>query len=672
MAVVAFGRRDRGGKKQLRIVAILSILLLVAATGGMGGGSGAGVSPQLRLDITDAGASPEQPFEAFDTVQFTVFDFQGDGVKEIVAKNDNNWIYVFDSRTGAVLAEMRDAVPSKWAYRELSGVAIGDVNGNGAWDIVSASSAGMLTVWELDAFNSTGAHLAFTKLWSKRVDPELVDPEYRTKNPWLRNESTGFDGAPYLADVDGDGADEIFVQADNLAGHWAFRGDGKVLWGRVWDDGNANPWVADLDRDGKLEVIFATDAGRIWAYDAKTGDWRWQFEASQFGAKPGSISLAPGLIDINGDGRLEVIFGTRMAVENKSDPDWMSKMHTMIFAVSSKGQLLWNKSFDWGSPHVYMFPAAVDVDGDGVDEAVFVDWNTIGHKPGNWETTGRPNFFAINGRGEVLFHKKVSTYWSNKNVVVADFDGDGKQEILLNEGGDQDGLGIYDLQGKRKATIPLPWAASRAPLVTDLYGDGSMQLVVPMAKSRKGETNYRTVDVGYRAGRIQVYDLGVPYDAAWDNVFVFNHGLDHLYGGKATVDSRPNVDANITLLDDAPLRVRVVSDQAIREVRARVLPDGASVTLTHEGDAWRGTPSGEAFDVTVHFESGAFLSRSIGKVPIPTPTPTTQTPTGGTTTPAPSTPAESVRGRSTPMPGLVAAGVALGVALAVAGPRKKT
>ncbi|MFP5299328.1 MAG: superoxide dismutase, partial [Actinomycetota bacterium] len=42
---------------------------------------------------------------------------------------------------------------------------------------------------------------------------------------------------------------------DNLAGQYAFDGDGELLWGKVFDDGNANPWVADLDRDGKLEVI---------------------------------------------------------------------------------------------------------------------------------------------------------------------------------------------------------------------------------------------------------------------------------------------------------------------------------------------------------------------------------------------------------------------------------
>ncbi len=594
----------------------LVILLLVNVTPGSAaeisasGGPDGAAGPLIVLTIADANAQPKKSFEGFDTKKMNVFDLDGDGVKEIIAKNDNNNIYVFDARTGLILAELEEHVWPNWPYREIGGVAIGDVNGNGHWDLVTASSAGFLTAWEFDDVNATATHFPFRQLFTRHVAPEDWEPDFYERNPWAKGNYPAFDGTPYLADVDGDGSDEIFIQSDNIAGHYALSGNGTILWARLWDDGNANPWVADLDGDGLLEAIFATDAGRIWTYDARNGDIRWSFNARDHGAMPASISVAPGLIDLTGDGRLEVVFGARQAIEDRNDPEWYLKQHVVLFAVRHDGSLLWSKSFKWGNPHVYMFPAAYDVDGDGRDDAIFVDWNTIGHIPGNWQSTGQPNLFALNATGDILMRTPIASYWGNKDVVIADVNGDGVQDILVNApDSGRDGVAIYAMDGSRTGWFALDgWDATRAPILTDLFGDGRAHLITPVALARS-EPNYRDLDVGYRTGRILVMDLRVPYDAAWDGVILFNHALDHVYGGNASV-AKVLRNPRILPVSQDPFLLRITGAEHVSAVHARALDGGLWRALRQDGEQWRGDwPIADA-QVMITYDDGVRILRT--------------------------------------------------------------
>src|SRR5687768_10147333 len=63
------------------------------------------------LTINNALVSSQVPFLTFDGNPPKVYDINGDGKLEIIAQNDNQWFYVFDSKTGALLFEAKTRLP---------------------------------------------------------------------------------------------------------------------------------------------------------------------------------------------------------------------------------------------------------------------------------------------------------------------------------------------------------------------------------------------------------------------------------------------------------------------------------------------------------------------------------------------------------------------------------
>jgi hypothetical protein len=539
-------------RRSSAVAALLaSLVLLVPAAMVRGSGpspSGAAASWQEGLFIDSQLAQPQKMFEAFDTASLNLYDFNGDGQLEIVSNNDNNRAYVIDSKTGGVLAEIPTDHPGgeTWPVRDINPIAVGDLMGDGTPCMVVPSDAARMDAWCFDAADSTPTHFAFTKEWNVTLDAGKYEPTFKQDHPWMYDANgtllpqyeLGSDGEVFMANVDGSGCKYVFAETDGYPGQLAFDCHGNYKWSHSWYDGNAGAVVADLNGDGKKEAIFASDAGDVATYDAKTGAVEWSFHARDHGAYPGSIPVAPTLADVYGTGKLYTFFGARNAVQNKSDPqadplyegtsnypadpNWMNETHEVWYLLAPNGQMMWNVSYDWMNPLSYNHAAAIDVNGDGVLDFVCLDWNTIGHKPGDWETTNRSsNLFVLDGRdGSVIWRTSVPIYWSNKDFVIADVTGDGKQDVVVDEPKyGVDGVGVFDLStGKETGWFPVQWGETRGPVAGDLYGDGKLELVVPVATGAPG-TNYRSLDVGWRQGALEVLDTGSAYKAAFSANF---------------------------------------------------------------------------------------------------------------------------------------------------------
>lgn len=544
----------------------LAVLLVAAALAApalaLQGGLAGGWSQLILIDST--AGQPTKKFEAFDTASLNLFDFDGDGRLEIVSGNDNNRVYVLDTATGRVRAEISTTHPGgeSWGARELNGIAIGNLYGDGVACLVIPNSASYLSAWCHSAANSTGGALAFDRKWEIKVDAALYEPDFAAQHPWLRSTDTpGIDGNAWLANVDDDAGLEIFVQTDGYPGQFSFDTDGSYRWSRSWFDGNAGPVVADLDGDGAKEVVFTSDSGNVACFDAATGRHRWIFDAGAY-VEPGSIPVSATVADLEGDGRLEVVFGARGAKHDPEDPQWINNSHAAWFVVSAKGELVWMAQHDWMNPLTYNHPVAADVDSDGILDVLALDWNTIGHKPGSWETTNRSsNVFALSGRdGGVLWRTPVDVYWSNKDFVVADVDGDGGWEIVVNEADrdlGRDGLTLLDMAtGERRGWWPLPagWGATRGPVAADVEGDGTMEIAVPLWR-RDSSPNYRSLDVGHREGAIVLIATGAPFATvhAGNVLFSDDAGREWPRGERGSpVDRAPPPEPENTTRPDSP------------------------------------------------------------------------------------------------------------------------
>ena len=247
-----------------------------------------------------------------------IYDVNGDGVKDVTVGSLDRYVYTFSGKDGSVLwqspifdhyllassplvdlngdGEMdfvavdNHAVARAYSIKTHTllweqtvgyGVeatpAIGDVDGDGLPEVVfSLIDSGGIRV-----LNNDGSLLWVSTVW----------PYFYT--------------SPTLVDVDGDGLVDV-VNMDSID-HTAiaFRGtDGVELWHTVLPNttwSQAAMVTADIDGDAKPEVLAGSDIG-LYSLDAKTGKIEWLFPADR-------IRREPRIADIDADGKAEIVLG---------------------------------------------------------------------------------------------------------------------------------------------------------------------------------------------------------------------------------------------------------------------------------------------------------------------------------------------------------------------------
>lgn len=246
---------------------------------------------------------------------FSTIDLNSDGYPDLLVGNDDGYLYALNGKNGTLL----------WKFgtcdRIESSPAIADIDGDGKVEIVFGDSSGYLFV-----LNGEDG----TLLWKFKTDGVVDSP-------------------PSIADINEDGKLEvIFANSDiwdnNNNYLYALRGkNGTLIWKfRVNNSVETSPAVADIDRDGKLEVIFGSNDFHLYALKGEDGSLLWEFKTN------GDIESSPVVADINGDGKLEVVFGC-------SDK--------YLYVLNGKnGSLLWKYKL---GGDITSSPAVGDIDRNG-------------------------------------------------------------------------------------------------------------------------------------------------------------------------------------------------------------------------------------------------------------------------------------------------------------------
>lgn len=267
----------------------------------------------------------------------------------------------------------------------------------------------------------------------------------------------------------------------------AFARAGYALPGGVID--KSSPTLADLDGDGKPEVLIGTTSlnGTNYQYDrpavlvAMKGNGSIQWKKTL----DAPMNSAPAVGDINNDGHPEVVVSVGGDVADIHKPGG-------VIAFDRFGNQLWRfRTVDF-SPRdgfgegVYGSPTLCDVDGDGYKEIAFGAWDQriylLDHN-GNSLWNNMPN----DSVGQGFWN--VDTVWST--AACADLNEDGSAEIIIGAditgGGrlpdgqpSQDGgfLYIFDRFGNMLVRRFLPESIYSAPAVGDLDGNGRLEIVV--------------------------------------------------------------------------------------------------------------------------------------------------------------------------------------------------
>jgi uncharacterized repeat protein (TIGR01451 family) len=279
----------------------------------------------------------------------SVGDLDGDNQMEIIATaaiqgKTNTWVYEPNGSIRPGWPQLSDESGYAWGVYNAN-ASIGDMDLDDQMEIVVPSDVHYICAYEEDGTQIHASPIYGDKGWGKVGIWESLAIEL---NGWGacngdRAESyrTNFaDGPSVIADVNGDGVPEVVATGnvyDCHAGYPPSRydgvyvfnadrsrfNDGQYDWQSVPVDTGApisenynviesnqpNPAVADLDGDGKMEIIYSSYDGRMhafWLDKTEHGNWPY----SVYHPAEGFYRFAsePVIADLDDNGYAEVIF----------------------------------------------------------------------------------------------------------------------------------------------------------------------------------------------------------------------------------------------------------------------------------------------------------------------------------------------------------------------------
>ncbi len=268
--------------------------------------------------------------------------------------------------------------------------------------------------------------------------------------------------APALADLDGKGARDVVVGDEEGVLH-AFSGDdGKPLWAAPTGENDygargfiAAAAIADLDHDGKDDVIAGARDGVLAAYHGQDGQelWREQMDSG--------IHASPQVLDLDGDGRLEVLAA------------WSYSRIAILDAPTGVARYVQELALDQGGIEgLFASPIPLPApSGPGFFVQPTSWWGGKRGKGGRGALVDGVVLVAQAGRAYRTSEGRVTA-----SAIVMDLDDDGSPEAIVGtEAGD---LLALRSDGHRVALAKLGGSIEATALAADVDDDGSYEIVV--------------------------------------------------------------------------------------------------------------------------------------------------------------------------------------------------
>jgi len=377
------------------------------------------------------------------------------------------------------------------------------------------------------------------------VDPSAVPDPWNVGIEWQWTVPGGqgvivMPAVGNLTDDNGDGAVDENDSPDIAFSTWgnnhlvALHGDGS---GTIFDvagyDGNCGVSIADVDVDGRPEVVACTTGRQVAAVDA-AGTREWASAAFTWSMYP-----QPAVADLDADGDVEIVMdvalvsgagGATIATLAGITTSWRTPVLADLDADGTQEIILGERvfshtgAFEWASTRngAGDFAAVADVDGDRGGEVFFVTGNQMHlHEPS----------------GALI--RSVTIPGSNPGPpAVADFDGDGQVEIALPA---NTSISVWETTGTMLWSMPIQDNSGLAGCSGyDVNGDGAYEvLYADEIKFRMydGATGAELYSNGsHSSGTLWEYPVTADVDAdgsaeiviasnsgAWKGITVFGH-----------------------------------------------------------------------------------------------------------------------------------------------------
>ncbi len=259
-----------------------------------------------------------------------------------------------------------------------------DIDGDGKLEVVFGCYRNDSTIYALNAEDGT-------LLWKYNA---AYSSSYQGCN----------DVAPIIYDVDNNGSLEVIVPSSCNPRTFCFNGtNGTIKWSTPTRGSDSPPTIADIDNDGKPEILHGEFGGYVLAINALDGSIKWEILVDS----NSWVQTAPTIVDLDTDGQLDFVVAT-----------WNFNYQDSIFAFRGNDQTRL-----WAFPvhdHMYHGSAVADLDADGKPEIVIGSYNDT--------------LYCLNGEDGSLKWSYTGSGYIGAPATIGDIDNDGYCEVICVNG----------------------------------------------------------------------------------------------------------------------------------------------------------------------------------------------------------------------------------------------
>jgi hypothetical protein len=335
----------------------------------------------------------------------SVYDLDGNGKLEVIVtgalgSKTNTWVYGADGKLRAGWPQLSNDSGYAWGVYN-SNAAVADLDKDNKGEIVVPSDVHYICAYQ-DNGKPIPAHAMYgSKKWGQVGVWEKLGTELRgwgtcaAGDPRAERYRTNFaSGASVIADMNGDGKREVVVTGNvyDCIDGYPSKYTGVYLFNRdrsrfrtpgfdwrtvpintgaplsedygVIESNQPNPAVADLDGDGKKEIIYSSYDGRVhafWLDKTEHGPWPY----SVYNRSEGVFRFAsePVVADLDNNGKAEVIF----ASWTQKGTNKTGKLHVLDYLGRPLHEVNLPQAFggdDWNGALAAPTLANIDADAD--------------------------------------------------------------------------------------------------------------------------------------------------------------------------------------------------------------------------------------------------------------------------------------------------------------------